>query len=68
MTHRILTKQLHELESAGLIHREVFPVVPPKAEYSLTEKGQSLKPILLLLKSWGEEHALPLLISQKNTP
>lgn len=64
ITPRMLTKQLRELESVGLINRKVFPEVPPKVEYSLTEKGQSLKPILLLLKSWGEQHALPVLINQ----
>lgn len=64
ITPRMLTKQLRELELVGLIHREVYAVVPPKVEYSLTETGQSLRPILLLLKSWGEKHALPALIPQ----
>ncbi|MCW2258107.1 DNA-binding HxlR family transcriptional regulator [Providencia alcalifaciens] len=64
ITPRMLTKQLRELESVGLVNRKIFPEVPPKVEYSLTEKGQSLKPILLLLKSWGEQHALPVLINQ----
>lgn len=59
VTQRMLTKQLRELEAAGLVHREVYPVVPPKVEYSLTEKGLTLKPILLALKSWGETHVLP---------
>lgn len=60
VTQRMLTKQLRELEAAGLVHREVFPVVPPKVEYSLTEKGRTLTPILNLLKDWGEDHVLSL--------
>ena len=54
VTQRMLTKQLRELESDGLIVREVFPVVPPHVEYSLSEKGRTLKPILLALRDWGE--------------
>lgn len=58
VTQRMLTKQLRELESAGLVHREVYPVVPPKVEYSLTDKGRTLEPILLALKDWGQDNVL----------
>ncbi|WP_430461063.1 winged helix-turn-helix transcriptional regulator [Thalassolituus sp. LLYu03] len=61
ITQRMLTKQLRELELVGLVHREVFPEVPPHVEYSLTPMGQSLSPVLLALKEWGEVHALPQL-------
>ncbi|PSW16875.1 transcriptional regulator [Photobacterium sanctipauli] len=61
LTQRMLTKQLRELEGYGLVHREVYAEVPPKVEYSLTDTGRSLEPILLALKDWGEEHALPRL-------
>ncbi|WP_349358760.1 helix-turn-helix domain-containing protein [Stappia sp.] len=61
VTQRMLTKQLRELEADGLIRREVFPVVPPKVEYSLTEKGESLRPIIMALRDWGLKQALPLL-------
>ncbi len=54
ITPRMLTKQLRELEMAGLVHRKVYAEVPPKVEYSLTDAGQSLVPILLMLKSWGK--------------
>ncbi len=54
VTQRMLTKQLRELESDGLIHREVYKVVPPKVEYSLTEKSDSLKPIIVALEQWGK--------------
>jgi DNA-binding HxlR family transcriptional regulator len=56
VTQRMLTKQLRELESDGLIVRKVYPVVPPHVEYSLSEKGKTLKPILLALRDWGESH------------
>lgn len=65
ITPRMLTKQLRELEMSALIHREVYPEVPPKVEYSLTDAGRSLAPILLMLKTWGEEHALPVLLQQQ---
>lgn len=52
-TPKMLTQQLRELESQDLIHREVFPVVPPKVEYSLTELGRSLMPILVAMRDWG---------------
>ncbi|MDR1630570.1 MAG: helix-turn-helix transcriptional regulator [Oscillospiraceae bacterium] len=54
-TPKMLTQQLRELESDGLLHREVFPVVPPKVEYSLSNRGESLKPILLAMYDWGAE-------------
>lgn len=60
VTQRMLTKQLRELEVDGIIHRKVFPVVPPKVEYSLTEKGESLRSIIMALREWGLEHAMPI--------
>ena len=61
VTQRMLTKQLRELESAGLVNRIVYAEVPPKVEYELTEEGKSLKPVINALKKWGESHALKLL-------
>ena len=52
-TPKMLTQQLRELEEDGLIHREVFPVVPPRVEYSLTARGESLLPILHAMRDWG---------------
>jgi len=52
-TRKMLTQQLRELEADGLVHREVYPQVPPKVEYSLTEKGRTLSPILELMCDWG---------------
>lgn len=56
ITQRMLTNQLRELEQDGIIHREVYPQVPPKVEYCLTELGQSLEQILFALKLWGDAH------------
>lgn len=55
-TPKMLTQQLRELEAQALIHREVFPVVPPKVEYSLTETGKSLMPILVAMRDWGADY------------
>ena len=55
-TPKMLTQQIRELESQALIHREVFPVVPPKVEYSLTELGRSLLPILVAMRDWGADY------------
>jgi DNA-binding HxlR family transcriptional regulator len=53
VTERMLTRQLRELEADRLVHREVFRQVPPKVEYSLTEMGKSLIPILKRMQEWG---------------
>lgn len=53
ITPKMLTQQLRELEASQLIHREVYPVVPPKVEYSLTDLGRSLMPILVAMRDWG---------------
>ena len=55
-TPKMLTQQLRELEAQKLIHREVFPVIPPKVEYSLTQTGRSLLPILTAMRDWGAEY------------
>jgi DNA-binding HxlR family transcriptional regulator len=54
ITPRMLTKQLRELEGAGLITRTVQPVVPPRVDYALTPDGQSLREVVAALKVWGE--------------
>lgn len=56
ITQSMLTKQLRELESNGIIHRKVYPQVPPKVEYSLTKSGKTVTPILELLCDWGKDH------------
>ena len=56
ITPKMLTQQLRELESRQLVHREVFPIVPPKVEYSLTDLGKSLMPILVAMRDWGASY------------
>jgi len=55
-TAKMLTQQLRELESQALVHREVFPVIPPKVEYSLTDLGKSLMPVLISMRDWGADY------------
>jgi DNA-binding HxlR family transcriptional regulator len=55
-TAKMLTQQLRELEAHDLIHIEVFPIIPPKVEYSLTELGRSLLPILVAMRDWGTNY------------
>ncbi|GIP19137.1 transcriptional regulator [Paenibacillus montaniterrae] len=55
ITHKMLTSQLKELTDDGIIHREVYPEVPPKVEYSMTELGLTLMPILELMYDWGKK-------------
>jgi DNA-binding HxlR family transcriptional regulator len=54
---KTLTDRLRDLEQHGLVTREVFAEVPPRVEYSLTEAGRTLEPILLALATWGRSHA-----------
>lgn len=56
VSQKVLTAQLRAMEESGLLTRKVYAEVPPKVEYSLTELGQSLKPILDVMKNWGEEY------------
>lgn len=53
ITDKMLTTQLRELEGEGFIHREVYAVVPPKVEYSLTEKGKTCLPIIEAIRNYG---------------
>ncbi len=56
VSQKVLTAQLRDMEANGLVHREVYAEVPPRVEYSLTEFGQSLKPILDAMWNWGEDY------------
>lgn len=56
VTQQMLTMQLRELERDGIVHREVYPQVPPKVEYQLTDLGHSLKPLLLQMHEWGQRY------------
>lgn len=56
ISQRILTQQLRELETDGIIHREIYKEIPPKVEYSLTEVGTSLHQIILPMLAWGEHY------------
>ena len=56
VSQKVLTSQLRQMEESGLLIRTVFPEVPPRVEYTLTELGQSLKPVLDAIWNWGEEY------------
>lgn len=56
ITQKMLTHQLRELEEDQLIFRKVYPVVPPRVEYSLTEHGESLMPVLKMMYNWGKHY------------
>ncbi|SHJ71042.1 winged helix-turn-helix transcriptional regulator [Propionispora hippei] len=56
ITHKMLSQQLKELEEESLINRKEYPQVPPKVEYSLTTKGETLIPVLELMSQWGAAH------------
>ena len=56
VSQKVLTAQLRAMESSGLVHRQVYAEVPPRVEYSLTDLGRSLKPILDAMWTWGEEY------------
>jgi DNA-binding HxlR family transcriptional regulator len=56
ISERMLTQQLRELEADGIVLRKVYPVVPPKVEYSLTPYGRTLRPITDLMCAWGKKH------------
>lgn len=56
ITEKMLTQQLRELEQDGIISRKVYPKVPPKVEYSLTEYGQTIQEVLDVMYKWGRQH------------
>lgn len=55
VTQKMLTQQLRELEGDGLVHRQVYAEVPPRVEYSLTDRGRTLVPLLELMCRWGQD-------------
>ncbi|WP_449622419.1 winged helix-turn-helix transcriptional regulator [Robertmurraya sp. Marseille-Q9965] len=56
ISHKVLTAQIRELEADGIVSRRVYPEVPPRVEYSLTELGESLMPIVLMMYEWGKKN------------
>ena len=58
ISYKTLSATLKELEADALVHREEYPQIPPKVEYSLTERGKSLIPILDAMCDWGDNHRL----------
>ncbi|MGA4484774.1 winged helix-turn-helix transcriptional regulator [Bacillus bombysepticus] len=66
ITQRMLTLQLRELEADGIIHREVYREVPPKVEYSLTDLGESLRPVILLMMEWAT-HNMEKVLENRDT-
>jgi DNA-binding HxlR family transcriptional regulator len=56
VTQKMLTAQLRDLEAKGVVERKVYPVVPPKVEYSLTDMGRSLRPVLEAMHQWSLEY------------
>jgi len=60
ITQKMLTAQLRELELNDIVHREIYQEVPPRVEYSLTDYGRTLIPVLDAINAWGEQHVLHL--------
>ncbi|OFC71472.1 HxlR family transcriptional regulator [Alteromonas confluentis] len=68
-TQRMLTLQLRELEQDGVILRHVYPQVPPKVEYEMSEFGKTLAPILVSLRNWGDayRHTIPNVVNENES-
>ena len=60
ISQKVLTSNLRQMEADGLVHREVYPEVPPRVEYSLTDTGHSLKTVIDALWNWGEDYKAKL--------
>ncbi|UIR30720.1 helix-turn-helix transcriptional regulator [Priestia flexa] len=60
ISHKILSKQLRELMEDGIIHRTVYPEIPPRVEYSMTERGMTLLPIVEMMYEWGKNRMCEL--------
>ena len=58
ISKQMLTTQLRELENDGILERKIYPEIPPRVEYFLTEKGRSLLPVIELMKEWGHQNLL----------
>ena len=56
ISQKVLTSNLREMEERGLVERRVYPEVPPRVEYSLTEAGASLRPVIDAMRTWGVDH------------
>lgn len=56
ISQKVLTSNLRSMEESGIVHREVFAEVPPRVEYSLTELGTTLQPVLDAMRAWGESY------------
>lgn len=56
ITQKVLTSKLREMEELGLVERKIYPQIPPKVEYTLTDIGYSLRPVLESLKDWGKDY------------
>ncbi len=67
VTKKMLAKQLRELERDGIVHRRIFAEVPPRVEYSLTEYGLSLQPVIDSICAWGGGHLQRLEVGQQPT-
>ena len=60
VTQKVLTSQLRQMEESGLVIRTVYPEVPPRVEYTLTDLGRSLDPVLDAMRNWGEDYKAAL--------
>lgn len=65
ITQKMLTQQLRELEEDGYVHRKVYPEVPPRVEYSITDRGKSIMPVIHTLRNWGLEEMERVGIQEK---
>lgn len=68
VSQKVLTDRLREMEARSLLSRRVYAEVPPRVEYSLTDLGRSLAPVLAAMQAWGDAHRAELEQSMKNAP